>query len=247
MNGKKRCEEFNELLADFVLGRLSADEEEEMRKHLLSCRECREIHEIKKALVFSVADVEDCVPDDAVDSLASSVINRARTAREHKLSSRPRGSRFLVPAMAAAVVVFVFVSGFMLNEIRHLGGENDALRSEIAAMEIVIGGSRSGTEAGGALPALLTGGLGRSAGAATGGEARRMLEALPNGTRILSEEEAERLISGSRLLRRYADHIDDRPWEGGLTSNELLDLIEQLDLDPGTRIHGVWRSAEDEI
>ena len=52
-----------------------------------------------------------------------------------------------MPAMAAAIVLFIFLTGFMLSEIRNLHSENGELRDEVAFMETALAG-RVGSGAG---------------------------------------------------------------------------------------------------
>jgi hypothetical protein len=143
------------------------------------------------------------------------------------------------------MAVFIFLTGFMLGEIRSLRREAGELREEVAVMETVLAGR--GSPGGRSV-------FGQMAGSLTIGEASRLLEALPADTPVLSEKEAGRLIEEDRRLRRVAGSMKERPWEGGLTSGELLLVIITLDMDPDTRIPDEWRDtyrkaevSEDEI
>ncbi len=244
MSEMMTCEEFNSRLTEFALGRMAGEDAAKMEEHLSSCSGCRDIFEIKQSLIFDPADIADVVPVEVEKSLVDAVISDVAAARE---AGRPRHSwtsRYLMPAMAAAIVIFVFLTGFMLGEIRSLHREAGELRGDVAVMETVLAGrGRQGVSA-----------LGQTAGGLTIGDATRFLRALPADTPVLREEEARRLIAEDRRLRRLAGYMEERPWEGGLTSGELLLVIIALDIDPDMRIPDEWRDtygkakiAEEEI
>ncbi|HER43552.1 MAG TPA: hypothetical protein ENO08_03745 [Candidatus Eisenbacteria bacterium] len=209
-----------------------------MREHLAACAECREVFEIKKRLVTGPVEV----PDDVERALVESALSGAAAARETGRPGRSRTQRYLVPAMAAAMIIFVFFTGFLLGELRNLDREAGRLRGEIKAMETVLsirGREADGPAGAGSLFGLLSGGR-TSRGAMTIGEAARFLRAIPEDTPLLSESDAERMIAETPGLRRLTGRMEERPWEGGLTSGELLMLIMSLDIDPKTRIPAKW-------
>jgi hypothetical protein len=234
MTEKMTCEEFNSRLTEFALGRMAAEEAGEMEGHLSSCSGCMAVFEIKQSLIFDPADSEEQVPEEVVKLLVDAVISDIDASREAGRPRRTWASRYLMPALAAAMVVFIFLTGFMLGEINSLHREAGELREEVAVMETVLAGR--GSPAGRSV-------LGQMAGSLTIGEASRFLEALPIDTPVLSEEEAGRLIEEDRRLRRVAGSMKERPWEGGLTSGELLLVIITLDMDPDTRIPDEWRDT----
>lgn len=234
MSEKMTCEEFNSRLTEFALGRMAGKDAEKMEGHLSSCSGCRDIFEIKQSLIFDPADIAEVVPVEVEQSLVDSVISDIAAARE---AGRPRhswASRYLMPAMAAAIIIFVFFTGFMLSEIRSLNREAGELREDVAVMETVLAGR--GRPGGRSVLGAMTGGL-------TIGEASSFLETLPSDTPVLSEEEVRCLIEEDRRLRRLAGYMEERPWEGGLTSGELLLVIIALDIDPDMRIPDEWRDT----
>jgi hypothetical protein len=239
MNEKMTCEEFNAGLSDFALDMMSAADAAAMEAHLDKCEGCREIYEIKRALVFDALAPEENVPEEVEEDLVHAVISDVTAAREAGMSRRSWGSRFLMPAMAAAIIIFVFLTGFMLGEIRNLHREAGELREEVAVMETVLTGRTVPGRR--SVFGRMTGGIPSSSMGLTMGDAAMFLESLPADTPVLSEGEAERLIAMNRGLRRLAGYIDERPWEGGLTSGELLLVIIALDIDPGTKIPDEWR------
>ncbi len=241
MSNKMTCENFNAGLTDFALGRSGAADTAAMEEHLASCAACREIFEIKKALIFDPCDSEEQVPGDVERALVEAVISDVAAARESGRSRRSWASRYMMPAMAAALVIFVFLTGFMLSEIRSLHREAGELRADVAGMETTLAGR--GETWGGPVFGRLAGGLQSAPGGMTIGEAARFLELLPADTPVLSEGEAKRLIAENRRLRRLAGYMEERPWEGGLTSGELLLVIINLDIAPDTRIPDEWRDT----
>lgn len=246
MSAKMTCEEFNAGLTDFALGRSGAADVAAMEEHLASCAGCREIFEIKRTLIFDPENPEERVPDEVAELLRDSVLADVAAAREAGLPRRSWASRYMMPAMAAAIVLFIFLTGFMLSEIRNLHSENGELRDEVAVMETALAGrvgSGTGTTGGRSIFGRLTGGLPHTFCGMTIGEAARFLEALPADTPVLSEGEAKRLIAENRRLRRLAGNMKERPWEGGLTSGELLLVIITLDIAPDTRIPDEWRDT----
>lgn len=246
MSEKMTCEEFNAGLSDFALGMMSAADAAAMEAHLDKCEGCREIYEIKRALVFDALASEENVPEEVEEDLVHAVISDVTAAREAGISRSSWASRFLMPAMAAAIIIFVFLTGFMLGEIRNLRREAGGLRGEVTLMERLLSGgsfSSGSTSRGRTVFGRMTGGLPSSSTGLTMGDAARFLESLPADTPVLSEGEAERLIAMNRGLRRLAGYMDERPWEGGLTSGELLLVIITLDIDPGTRIPDEWHDT----
>ena len=245
MTEKMTCEEFNSWLTEFALGRMAGEAAGEMEDHLSTCSGCRDIFKIKQSLIFDPADIAGMVPMEEEKSLVDAVISNVAVARE---TGRPRpswASRYLMPAMAAAIVIFVFLTGFMLGEIRNLHREAGELREEVTVMETVLAGR--GTSGGRSVLGRVTGGL-------TIGDATRFLKALPADTPVLSEGEARHLLAENRRLRRFAGYMKERPWEGGLTSGELLLVLITLDIDPDLKIPDEWRDtygksklAEEEI
>lgn len=246
MNEKMTCEEFNSRLTEFTLGEMSGEEAALMEDHLSLCAGCREILEIKQALVFEPQALAEDVPEEIERALIDAVISDVSAAREAGQSRRSWASRFLMPSMAAAIVIFVFLTGFMLSEIRSLHRQAGELREDVAVMETVLAG-KSSTE--GELPGgrlifgAMSGGFQAGSDGMTIGDAARLLRELPPDTPVLSEVEAERLIAGNRRLRRFAGYIDEKPWDDGLTSGELLLVIIKLDIDPETRIPDGWHGT----
>ena len=110
MNEKLTCEEFSDRLGDLVKGRLGAEETAAMKAHLGSCRDCADIYEIKMTLMSDPADV----PAEVEEALVSKVVSDLAAAREMGNPRRSWASRYLMPAMAAAIVIFVFLTGYML-------------------------------------------------------------------------------------------------------------------------------------
>ena len=246
MSEKMTCEEFNTGLSDFALDLMSAGDAAAMEAHLDKCVGCREIYEIKRALVFDPLAPEENVPEEVEEDLVNTVISDVTAAGEAGMSRRSWASRFLMPAMAAAIIIFVFLTGFMLGEIRNLRREAGGLRGEVTLMERLLSGgsfSSGSTSRGRSVFGRMTGDLPSSSMGLTMGDAARFLESLPADTPVLSEEEAERLIAENRGLRRVAGYMKERPWKEGLTSGELLLVIINLDIDPDTRIPDKWHDT----
>jgi hypothetical protein len=237
MSGRITCGDFSDRLGDFVSGRLGADEAAAMEAHRGSCEDCAGIYDMKTALTDGPAEV----PVDVEQALVRAVISDVAAAKESGRSRRSWAQRYLMPAMAAAIVIFFFMTGYMLGEIRHLHGENSELRGELAVWETAL--VRSGGISTGSVPAFRS----LPGGRMSVGDAVRILESMPGGTPLLTEQEAERIIAADRRLGRYAVYLEDRPWEGGLTSTELLLLIETLEIDHDKIIPAGWRDRRNEI
>jgi hypothetical protein len=243
MNDKMTCERFSEGLSDFVAGRMSPADAAEMMAHLESCECCREIFAVKRTLYTDALAPAVDVPPEVEGELYDSVISGVAAAGQSGSPRRSWISRYMVPAMAAAIVIFVFATGFLLGEIRGLRREAGELRGEIAVMERVLDGRAVPVERAGRRGSVfgrMTGGLKTGSGEMTISEVSRLLEAIPADTPVLSEKEAERLIASDPRLRRFAGYVKERPWEGGLTSGELLLMIIALNIDPETRIPDGW-------
>lgn len=246
MNKKMTCEEFNSRLMEFTLGEVSEEEAALMEGHLSSCAGCREILEIKQALVFEPQAMAEDVPDEIERALIDAVISDVSASREAGHPGRSWASRFLMPAMAAAIVIFVFLTGFMLSEIRSLHRQAGELREDVAGMETVLSGKSSTADElyrGRSVFGAMSGGFKAGSYGMTIGDAARLLRELPPDTPVLSAVEAESLIAGNQRLRRFAGYIDEKPWDDGLTSGELLLVIIKLDIDPETRIPDGWHGT----
>jgi len=237
MNDNITCEEFSDRLGEFVDGRTGPEESREMEAHIASCSVCRDVYAIKKALEADTSGVPEQVERELVEGVLSDVA----AVRESGRPGRSWTRRFLMPAMAAAIFLFVFLTGFLLGEIRGLRKEARELRGEVSAIEAIVYGSASRTTGAGGGSVL--GGFAGSRGASGGltvGEVSRLLRALPEGTQVLTGEEAERILAGNMRLRRLAGRLDGKPWKDGLTSGELLFFLMTLELDPATRIPDGW-------
>ncbi len=241
MSEKMKCEEFNAALTEFALGRMADEDTRMMEEHLSTCSGCRAIFEIKQSLVYDPADRDGQVPDEIEKALVDAVISDVAAAREAGRPRRSWAARYMMPAMVAAIALFVFLTGFLLGEVRSLHREAGELREEVAVMETVLAGRAA--QGGRTVFGRLTGGHQSVSDGWTIGEAARFLERLPADTPVLSEEEATRLIAENRRLRRLAGYMNEKPWEGGLTSGELLLVIIKLDIDPDTRIPDGWQGT----
>jgi hypothetical protein len=244
MTREMTCGEFSDRLNGYMTGKTGPEESKEMEAHLASCPLCRDIYGMKKALEADRTGV----PAEVERELVERVISDVAAARE---SGRRGGSwtrRFLMPAMTAAIFVFVFLTGFMLGEIRGLRKEARELRGEVSAIEAAVYGG-SPRPAGGGGGGIFGGfaGVRRASGSLTVGEASRLLRALPEGTEVLTGAEAERILAGDKRLRRLAGRLDGKPWKDGLTSGELLFFIMTLELDPDTRIPDEWDIGTSDI
>jgi hypothetical protein len=256
MNEKMTCERFNEILNDYMMEKLMPGESAEMDNHLETCSSCREIYEMKKSLICNPNVEKGRVAQESIDSLVESVL---LDVAEMRITEKKKTSvyRCLMPAMAAAIVVFAFLAGYMLGEMKNLSRENIELRDEVAALEVSLGSryrSKQHDSDGSSILGVLAGDLQDASKGITVGEVVRALESIPASTPILTADEAERIISRSNRARRYAGYLDGRPWEDGLTSGEILTLIMTLDIPPETKIPERWRRSyskrelfEDEI
>jgi len=121
MDEKMTCEEFQERLD----GRTASDEElEELERHASACPDCAVLLAMNRHLrAETLSELEEQVPDSLVDTMWQRVVGEIAARRAERLSLTKRFwpfQRILVPAMAAAIVLLVFASGFLLGELKSL-------------------------------------------------------------------------------------------------------------------------------
>ncbi len=238
------CEVFQDQLDTLKAGALSDEGVEQLRLHAASCPDCAMLLEMHERLApHSFEEWEAVVPDEYVSSMWSRVRSEIVTRESRRRGSGRAwwASRWLVPTLAAASLVLLVSTAFLLGELSRVRASERALALEVAKhgrrlAELEV--TSSGTSA------ALMGLVGRRAWerqlasrqSVSVGELRRMLEGVPSEMTIVG---AARLDLGELPTwvalgwRAALDEIED---EDGVQAGELLRALERLDLGTDTRI-----------
>lgn len=248
MNDETRCREFQELLDKSAHGKLSREERLQMEKHAEKCPDCAVLLKMH-AHVTAVPgpELESAAPDGMVDTMWRRVMEdlSRRGAGRIPAGSRLRPAmRILVPVLSAAVVILVFISGFLFGELRQLRSREQQLLLETARKddlisEITVEQARASRERTiyrtGEL--ILRHGLPRQKNFSAG-ELLSLLEGLPPETTILKAAETESLLSKQLSWRGVSPGglPPDIDLRDGLQAEEAIRLIEWLKIDPSETI-----------
>jgi len=277
MNRPITCENFMERLEEMASHAMPGEELVRLEKHADGCPDCAMLLRLHVHLVDeSLADVETRVPDALVagmwprlqaemsgrTGLAFSPANVRRW--QHRLRSllgtRSRSpSGWLVPALAASVMILLIGGGYLLGEVNQLKQRERLLVTSLLQQEQMTA-SRVGTWLAWRSPApdpqLLSGknrgpawlGPSRMRSSAGTGLTRtlvgeqelsvaqlaNLLALLPPRTEVLGAD-ALRTARWQRLRQREIQRVAaaaNIPIEDGLQAAEALQILETLDLNP---------------
>lgn len=241
------CDVFQDQLDALNEGTLGEEGIEQLRRHADSCLDCAKLLEIHERLKSpSVVELEEAVPDRYVSSMWERV--RADVAAQQSGRRwRPgvwQSSRWLVPTMAAASLFLLFATGFLLGELKRLREREQTLVQRVIEHEKWLAELDQRTAAD---PVARTTGLATKRPweralarreSVSIAELEGLLERLPARTTIFGASEWEALLervpfwmssalSGATGMVRAED---------GIQPGELLELLGNLDVDPGRRI-----------
>jgi hypothetical protein len=244
MDEKMTCEEFQERLD----GHIASDEERRaIERHAAACPDCALLLAMNRHLnAETLSELEERVPDSLVDTMWQRVVGEIAARRAERLSPQRRFwpfQRIFVPAMAAAIVLLVFTSGYLLGELRHLRRSERQLAMELSLKDQRLEEMQHGmkTIQAGRLPERVTLlgvrlGLPQQADFSAS-ELISLLELLPRETTMLEAGKVESMLQQKRLpgmirARFQPEGIDI---DDGLQAGEIIILIEWLDIDPARR------------
>ncbi len=237
------CEVFQDQLDSLKQGRLGEDGMAQLQLHAEACVECDAILRMHEHLALpSLEDLEVEVPDVYVASMWDSV--QAEIAiQEARHITRPRGwgsSRWLAPSLAAASVLLLVATGFLLGELGELRGREELLVQRIAEHEQRLASLEVTTSS------VATGLVGRRAWERTlsrresvsVAELISMLERLPPSTTIVDAARLESLLAGAPFwaLAGRSTALDELRGADGVQVAELVRLLDALALDPELQI-----------
>jgi hypothetical protein len=247
MNGKITCEEFQDRLDGLAGGTQTEEIPAALRDHADRCPGCAMLLAMHLNLAAdSPGDLEGRVPGALVDTMWQRVSaeigeRRARGLKQSSMFHPIR--RALVPAMAAAIVLLVFASGYLLGELRQLRQSEQRLAEELSWKEQAIDSLRLerssplGDRSLSTTTALLLkrGLYGPDEFSAL--ELVTYLEQLPPERTIIRADEASAFLPNSRLRRTlmHGRHPAGITFDDGLQVGELILLIEWTGIDPKRR------------
>lgn len=277
MNRLITCENFMERLEAMASHAMPGEELVRLEKHADGCPDCAMLLRLHVHLADeSLADVETRVPDALVAGmwtrLQAEMRGRTGTAASHAPTNRwqhrfcsLRGTRprsaagWLVPALAASVMILLFGGGYLLGEVNQLKQRERLLVASLLQQEQMAAsgvGTRSAWRSLSPAPQLLAGmnrgpawlGLSRMRSSERTGLTRtlagerelsvvqlaNLLATLPPRAEVLSGEAirtARWQRSRQREFRRVAEAANV-PIEDGLQAGEALRILEKLELNP---------------
>jgi hypothetical protein len=115
----KNCKIIRKMLSGYIDGALTAAEAEAVREHLGECGECREVHDSMNAIIACMNGMERVPPPADFLEKVNARLERGSTAAERlRRIFVPLGFRLPLElaGLAAAVVLIVYVSGFLGRE-----------------------------------------------------------------------------------------------------------------------------------
>jgi predicted anti-sigma-YlaC factor YlaD len=241
------CTVFQEQLEALQQGGLTEEATARLRRHADSCPDCAMLLQLQEHVtVPREEELEAAVPEEYVTTMWERVQAdlAVRGAPREQGSRGRRASRWLVPALAAASLFFLVVSGLMLGELMHLKAREAALVQRIADHErrLVELDQRVRTD-----PVVRTANLAgtrtwirllerrRSISVA---ELEALVAGLPVKTTVVGASEWRALeasipvwLSSVWSAATEAIQADD-----GVQAGELAAVLAALDLDPGRRV-----------
>lgn len=250
MSQKVECARFRDSLDDFVDGRIPIEDEERLRRHAQICAACAMQLRVKEHLAEpGRRDLERAVPDGVVESMWPSLESQISAGR--RVPRRETGvRRWLIPALAAASLLFILGNGYLLMEVGRLREQSATLASEVQRQERRLAELRTRSLA---APRARTAALsGRTWQRVLAGreqmtvaELRDLLTAIPSSATLIGPDRAADLAGGFLVTPELAGGIPFRSVniDDGIQAGELLGLLDSLEMGEG-RSFPVARALE---
>jgi hypothetical protein len=254
------CQVFRDQLDALVQGALPEEGARQLRLHVADCPECAMQLKVQEHLAGpSLAELEAQVPDDLVASIWSRIRSEngaqqvGGSAERHRADRTPRrGSgwgtapvptrrpfTWLVPTLAAATLILVFSTGFLVLELGRLRDREGALAQQVTEQqrwlaELEVGATADPV----ARTAALAGrnpwirALSRKESISIRG-LQLLLQRMPGDRTVLTRAQLDSVLrSRTRfpvpLLREALTRIDGG---NGVQARDLLKALEALNVD----------------
>lgn len=127
-----KCSQCKEKLAEYIEGNLSAEMDEDIREHLLTCESCKEAYEeeVLEYEAFKAAFSEDEINFESITPKVMNAIDKNKYANGVKR----RKTKYMAP-IAAALFICVAISPFALNYINHGMGKSNGMAENARSEE----------------------------------------------------------------------------------------------------------------
>jgi hypothetical protein len=242
------CHNFQERLAALRQGELGEAERAELERHARECSDCQLLLAVQQHLSSPTGEeLEAEVPAAYVSGMWDRVAGSLglESKAPGRFGGGWPGQRFLMPALAAAVVILIFVSGVMFGQLRQLQQREDRLVHQLELQlwhgeeprSLSALNPERGPRPGISRRAWQRAVAGRDLNAA---QLCTLLEQLPPETVLLS---ARQLAALRWTHPHWQALYRDRALSGirtvdGLQAEEILRLLDSLPLDPDATIAG---------
>lgn len=111
-----KCSQCREKLAEYIEGNLSAEMDEDIREHLLTCESCKEAYE-EEVLEYEAFKAAFSKNEINFENITPKVMN-AIDKNKYASGVKRRKTKYMAP-IAAALFICVAISPFALNYINH--------------------------------------------------------------------------------------------------------------------------------
>ncbi|MFH1845455.1 MAG: hypothetical protein ABIF77_19900 [bacterium] len=247
MNELPACERFQDLLSRLGGDELETEQAAWLEEHAAGCLACRRVLAIQRHLATpGQSELESAVPEALVRDMWPRLVSRLAAGSVPKMKPVRTWFRqhWYVPLLSAALLVFVFLTGFFLGEVhqfrRH---EQDPIKLDQLSHTFAQPAGRSldvGAERDPAYP-LAPAGPGRRwrrAAVAARVESAANLETylarLPADTELLSGFRLQLLLNRYPQWRLVLGEAGRQAIEttDGLQAGELRRVLQELQFDP---------------
>jgi hypothetical protein len=239
------CEVFQDQLDALGTGTLPDEGLSQLRAHAGACADCAMLLRMHEHLTAPPrADLEAAVPDEMVASMWPRI--------QRKLGGRSSlggGRSWLVPAMAAAMVLLALGVGFMFVELQQLRGREQFLARQMVEQQRPASSNAVVRTAALAVRTAWERALARrqSVSIAQLGD---MLRRVPENSTVLSASQLEALTRGapSWAEAAWSDALSRVDLDDGIQAGELRIVLGALPVNPDrsmptARILGLLRSG----
>ena len=246
------CQVFEDQLEELVEGTLTEEGSEQLRFHAEVCPDCAAQLRVHGHLADpSLEKLEEEVPQHLVDSIWPRLRQEVSEGPSSGPRARPSPARrsWFVPAMAAASLALLFVSGVLYGQLRQSEergrtlvrqlSDQQALLAELAVEQSRASGLRTATNR----PPLLGGrpdwlrALSQRE-TVTVAELADLLRQVPGGTPLVSPGEVEAVLANTSSLTPPTWRGVLRTLDTGepIRASDLLMVLESLGVRPETRV-----------